>query len=60
LQKNTSLGFTFALPLNTHHSLKFYLSTGVSTHTGGDFDAIGILWQYRWSKDYPKKVKNPG
>jgi hypothetical protein len=23
-------------------------STGVSTRTGSDFDAIGIAWQYRW------------
>ncbi len=48
LQQNTRLGFTFALPLNLHHSLKLYFSTGTSTRTGSDFDAIGFAWQYRW------------
>ena len=23
-------------------------STGVSTRTGSDSDAVGIAWQYRW------------
>lgn len=59
LQKNTRLGFTLALPVNVHNSLKLYLSTGVSTRTGSDFDAIGVIWQYRWGKDLPK-AKNPG
>lgn len=48
LQKNTRLGFTFALPLNIRHSLKLNLSTGASTRTGSDFDAITLVWQYRW------------
>jgi hypothetical protein len=54
LQENTRLGFTFALPLNIHHSLKLNLSTGVSTRTGSDFDAVTLVWQYRWGKDFPK------
>jgi hypothetical protein len=49
LQKNSRFGFTCALPLNIHNSLKLNLSTGVSTRTGSDFNAIGIAWQYRWS-----------
>jgi hypothetical protein len=53
LQKNTRLGFTFALPLNMHNSLKLYLSTGVSTRTGSDFNAIGLAWQYRWGGGLP-------
>ena len=48
LQKNTRLGATVALPVNRHHSVKLYASTGVSTRTGSDFDAVGIAWQYRW------------
>ena len=55
LQKNSRLGFTFALPLSIHHSLKLYLSTGVSTRTGSDFNLIGIAWQYRWGRDISKK-----
>ncbi|MDB4581599.1 transporter [Draconibacterium sp.] len=54
LQNNTRMGFTFALPLNMHNSLKFYLSSGVSTRTGSDFDALGIVWQYRWGGGLPK------
>lgn len=57
LQENSRLGFTFSVPVNMHHSFKLYLSTGVSTRTGSDFNLIGLVWQYRWSKDYPKKNK---
>ena len=32
-----------ALPVNRHTSVKLYGSTGVSTRTGSDFDAVGIL-----------------
>jgi len=48
LQKNVRLGATVALPVNRHNSVKLYASTGVSTRTGSDFDAVGIAWQYRW------------
>jgi hypothetical protein len=50
LQKNSRLGFTFAVPLNMHNTLKFHMSTGVSTRTGSDYDAVGLVWQYRWGK----------
>ena len=53
LQKNTRLGFTFALPFNLHNSLKFYFSTGVSTRTGTDFNVVGLAWQYRWGRNFP-------
>jgi hypothetical protein len=53
LQENSRFGLTFALPLNIHHSLKLLLSTGVSTRTGSDFDAIGLAWQYRWGRHFP-------
>ena len=48
LQKNTRLGVTVALPVHRYTSVKLYGSTGVSTRTGSDFDAVGILVQYRW------------
>jgi hypothetical protein len=48
LQNNTRLGVTVALPVTRHTSVKLYGSTGVSTRTGGDFDAGGIVVQYRW------------
>jgi len=58
LQENTRLGFTFALPLNIRHSLKLNLSTGASTRTGSDFDAITLVWQYRWGRDLSKGKKS--
>jgi hypothetical protein len=48
LQKNSRLGVTVALPVNRHTSVKLYGSTGVSTRTGSDFDAVGLFLQYRW------------
>jgi hypothetical protein len=48
LQKNTRVGATLSLPVTRRHSLKLSASTGVSTRTGSDFDAVGIAWQYRW------------
>jgi hypothetical protein len=48
LQQNTRSGVTVALPVNRYQSVKLYASTGVSSRTGSDFDAIGIAWQYRW------------
>jgi hypothetical protein len=47
-QSNSRMGLTVALPVSRYHSLKLYCSTGVSTRTGGDFDAVGIAWQVRW------------
>jgi hypothetical protein len=46
--ENTRLGATLALPVNRNNSVKLYFSTGVSTRAGTDFDAAGILWQYRF------------
>ena len=43
------LGLTFALPINAHHSLKFTAVSGIRFKQGGDFDALGLLYQYRWN-----------
>ncbi len=58
LQKNSRLGLTLAIPLNLHHSFKFTFSTGVSTRTGSDFNAVGVFWQYRWGGGLPKIRKS--
>jgi len=58
LQKNSRLGLTFSMPVSIHQSIRLNLSTGVSTRTGSDFDAIGILWQYRWGQGLPKAKKS--
>ncbi|HYA39216.1 MAG TPA: transporter [Candidatus Methylomirabilis sp.] len=52
LEKNSRVGGTYAFPLDRHHSIKFYASTGVSTRTGTDFDIAGIAWQYRWGAGF--------
>jgi hypothetical protein len=54
MQENSRLGFTFAMPVNIYHSIKLNLSTGASTRTGSDFDAITLAWQYRWGGGLPK------
>jgi hypothetical protein len=48
LQENSRLGMTLSLPVSRRNSIKLYAHTGVSTRTGSDFDAGGIVWQYRW------------
>jgi hypothetical protein len=47
-QSNSRVGLTLAFPVTRRHSIKLYGSTGVSTRTGGDFDAAGVAWQVRW------------
>lgn len=54
LQQNSRFGLTCAFPVNMHHSLKCFVSTGVSTRTGTDYDVIGLAWQCRWGKGFPK------
>ena len=48
-QSNTRIGAVYAVPIDTHQSLKFYASTHAFSRTGGRFDSIGAAWQYRWS-----------
>jgi hypothetical protein len=48
LQRNWRLGATLTLPVTLNHSIKLYASSGLYTRTGGDFDLLGIAWQYRW------------
>lgn len=52
LQQNWRTGFTLALPINRSHSIKLYGNRGVSTRTGTDYDALGIVWQYRWADGF--------
>jgi hypothetical protein len=51
-QTNSRVGLTLALPVDRHHSVKLNASTGTSTRTGSDFNAVGIAWQYRWGGGY--------
>lgn len=54
LRKNTRVGVTVALPVDRQNSVKLYGSTGVSTRTGDEYDGLGIIWQYRWGRDFPR------
>jgi len=47
-QRTWRVGVTLGLPIDRQHSIKIYGSTGVATRTGFDFEAIGVVWQYRW------------
>ena len=47
-QGNSRLAATFAMPVDKRNSVKFYVSSGVSTRTGTDFDVAGVAWQHRW------------
>lgn len=50
--ENWRTGFTVALPLTRHHSIKLFGHSGISTRIGTDYDALGIAWQYRWGRDF--------
>jgi hypothetical protein len=58
MQENSRLGLTMAVPFGIHHSIKLNLSTGASTRTGSDFDAVTLVWQYRWGAGLPKRKKS--
>jgi hypothetical protein len=45
---NSRLGITLALPWDRQHSIKFYVSEGISVRAGSDFKTVGLAWQYRW------------
>jgi hypothetical protein len=51
LLENWRTGFTLALPINRNSSIKLFGSKGVSTRTGTNYDAIGIVWQYHWNNE---------
>lgn len=47
-QQNWRVGGTYAMPLDRKHSVKFYLSNGVSARTGNNFLMAGVALQVRW------------
>jgi len=51
-QRRSRLGATFALPVDRHHSVKFYASTDLSNRFDDDFELLGIAWQYRWGDGF--------
>jgi hypothetical protein len=45
---NSRLGLTYSYPWDRQHSLKLYVSEGISVRYGEDFSVVGLAWQYRW------------
>ena len=52
LQQNWRLGGTLAFPIDAHHSIKLYASSGVSARTDNNYNLFGIAWQYRWAPGF--------
>jgi hypothetical protein len=49
-QANWRVGGTFSFPVHKYHSIKLYGSTGIYSHTGTNFDIVGIAWLFRWGE----------
>jgi hypothetical protein len=48
LQQNSRVGATLGQSLNSHNSIKLYVSSGASARAGTNFTTVGVAWQYRW------------
>jgi hypothetical protein len=48
LQENSRVGFTAALPLVRHQTLKVSYAQGAHIQYGGDFKSASLAWQYSW------------
>jgi hypothetical protein len=48
LQRNSRLGTTLSLPVTPRQSVKISYSAGATTRIGGDFNTLGLAWQYSW------------
>jgi len=47
-QQNSRVGLTLALPVARRQSLKVTWGSGFTTLAGGDFQTIGVAWQFFW------------
>jgi hypothetical protein len=50
--ENLRVGATLAIPIDRRNSIKLYGSTGAISRIGGNFDTVGIAWQYRWGAGF--------
>jgi hypothetical protein len=48
LQRNSRAGFTVAIPLDQHQSIKASYSTGAYVTIGGAYTTVSLGWQYAW------------
>ncbi len=47
-QRNSRVGFTTAVPVTRHSSLKFSYSNGAYIQYGGNYQNVSVAWQYGW------------
>jgi hypothetical protein len=47
-QRNSRVGATLSIPLGGHHNLRVAVSAGAITSIGGDFNSIGVSYNYSW------------
>ena len=48
IDRNTRLGAVFVLPINRRQSIKVSYTNSVRTKVGGDYDLLGVFFQYKW------------
>jgi hypothetical protein len=49
VQRNSRVGMTVSIPLSRGHSLKFNYSNGAYIRYGGNYQNVGVAWQYSWN-----------
>ena len=47
-QDNTRVGATLSLPIGRAQSVRIAWSKGTTTRIGGDFETLGVVWNYAW------------
>lgn len=50
LQRNSRIGTTFSRALTRRHSIRASISRGAYTTIGADFTAVGVAYNYAWSR----------
>lgn len=47
-QSNSRVGATLSIPLGARHNLRVAVSAGAITRIGGDFNSVGVSYNYNW------------
>jgi len=47
-KENTRVGVTLSVPVFRRHSIRAAWASGMTTRSGGDFDAVTVAWQWYW------------
>ena len=49
-QRNSRVGATLSMRLGAHHNLRFAVSAGAITRIGGNFNSVGVSYNYSWMR----------